>query len=80
MMDFYWDSRSLQELLLRLLPVGVEERLRHQLHQLQAVLNLHQQLKIIPSTNLHTGAIHKKTIVAENFTVLKCNFIQLHFL
>lgn len=53
------DLRPLQELLLRLLPVGVEERLRHQLHQLQAVFDFHQQLKVIPSTNLRAGETQK---------------------
>lgn len=53
------DLRPLQELLLRLLPVGVEERLRHQLHQLQAVFDFHQQLKVIPSSNLRAGETHQ---------------------
>lgn len=48
------DLRSLQELLC-LLSVWVQQRLRHQLHQLQTIFNLHQQFKILTSTNLHTN-------------------------
>lgn len=48
------DLRSLQELLC-LLSVGVQQRLRHQLHQFQTVFNLHQQFKILAPTDLHTN-------------------------
>ena len=46
-------SRPLQELLL-LLPVGVHQLLGHQLHQLQALLDLHQDLKVLPAPHLST--------------------------
>lgn len=46
-------SRPLQELLL--LPVGVHHLLGHQLHQLQALLDLHQDLKVLPAPHLSTG-------------------------
>lgn len=64
--DFGWsndhaDSRSLQKLLLCLLSVGVHQRLWHQLHQLQTVFNLHQQLKVLPTTNLHANQAHTAT-------------------
>lgn len=47
-------SRPLQELLL-LLPVGVHHLLGHQLHQLQAFLDLQQDLKVLPAPHLSTG-------------------------
>lgn len=47
-------SRPLQELLLLLLPVGVDQLLRHQLHQLQTLLDLHQDLKVLPAPHLST--------------------------
>lgn len=43
--------RSLQQLLLCLLSVRIHQWLWHQLHQLQTVFNLHQQLKILSPTN-----------------------------
>lgn len=46
-------SRPLQELLL-LLPVRVHQLLRHQLHQLQALLHLHQDLEVLPAPHLST--------------------------
>lgn len=47
-------SRALQELLL--LPVGLQHLLRHQLHQLQALLHLHQDLEVLPAPHLHGGS------------------------
>lgn len=47
-------SRPLQELLLLLLPIGVHQLLGHQLHQLQALLDLHQDLKVLPAPHLST--------------------------
>lgn len=44
-------SRPLQELLL---PVGVHQLLWHQLHQLQALLDLHQDLIVLPAPHLST--------------------------
>lgn len=43
--------RSLQQLLLCLLSVGVHQWLWHQLDELQTVFDLHQQLKILSTTN-----------------------------
>lgn len=50
-----WYSLPLQELLL-LLPVGVNQLLRDQLHQLQALLYLHQDLEVLPASHLQEGA------------------------
>lgn len=47
-------SRPLQELLLLLLPVRVHQLLWHQLHQLQALLDLHQDLKVLSAPHLST--------------------------
>ena len=45
-------SRPLQELLL--LPVRLDQLRGHQLHQLQALLDLHQDLKVLPAPHLRT--------------------------
>lgn len=47
-------SLSLQQLLL-LLPVRVNQLLRDQLHQLQALLYLHQDLEVLPASHLGEG-------------------------
>lgn len=47
-------SRPLQELLL--LPVGLHHLLRHQLHQLQTLLDLHQDLEVLPAPHLSREA------------------------
>lgn len=49
-----WHLLPLQELLL-LLPVGVHQLLRDQLHQLQALLYLHQDLEVLPAPHLENG-------------------------
>lgn len=49
-----WHLLPLQELLL-LLPVGVNQLLRDQLHQLQALLYLHQDLEVLPASHLEEG-------------------------
>lgn len=50
----WWHLLSLQQLLL-LLPVGVHQLLRDQLHQLQALLYLHQDLEVLPASHLGEG-------------------------
>lgn len=47
-------SRPLQQLLL--LPIGLHHLLRHQLHQLQTLLDLHQDLKVLPAPHLSREA------------------------
>lgn len=47
-------SRPLQQLLL--LTVGLHRLLRHQLHQLQTLLDLHQDLKVLPAPDLSREA------------------------
>lgn len=49
-----WYLLPLQELLL-LLPVGVNQLLWDQLHQLQAFLYLHQDLEVLPASHLEEG-------------------------
>lgn len=47
-------SRPLQELLLLLLSVGVDQRLGYKFHQLEALLDFHQDLKVLPASHLGT--------------------------
>lgn len=52
-------SLSLQELLL--LPVGLYQLLGDQLHQLQAVLDLHQDVKVLPAPHLHGTQVPRRS-------------------
>lgn len=56
-----WHLLPLQKLLL-LLPIGVNQLLRDQLHQLQALLYLHQDLEVLPASHLEEGTSPALTV------------------
>lgn len=63
-------SRPLQELLLLLLPVRIHQLLWHQLHQLQALLDFHQDLKVLAAPYLSTDGDPRHRCLGESWGTL----------